>query len=55
MISWAPETSYQHIVFTIPEELRNFLIINRKSLNTLFKASSKALMYVYEKKYNSIP
>ena len=50
-----PDISYQHIVFTIPEELRNFLIINRKSLNVLFKASSEALKYVYKEKYNCVP
>lgn len=40
-ISQFPNTSYQHFVFTLPEELRDFILFNRKiMLNALFKLAS---------------
>lgn len=57
VIWWAlPNIKYRHVVFTIPEELRDFLLCNRKEwLDILFKTSTNALLYVFEKRYNCIP
>ena len=57
VISWAPSNiKYRHIVFTIPEELRAFLLVYRKKgLDILFKSSSQALLYVFLKRYNCKP
>ena len=44
VISWAiPDVTYKHIVFTLPKEFKLFLAKYRKTLDLLFKASSKAL------------
>lgn len=57
VISWSlPEMQYQHIVFTIPEELRDFLLVNRKEgLDALFTASTKTLLQVFQEKYDCKP
>jgi hypothetical protein len=56
VIKWSlPNIGYQHIVFTIPEQFREFLTCNRESLDVLFKASTQALLYVYEKRYDCKP
>ena len=40
-ISQFPNVSYQHLVFTVPEELRDIILMNRKILlNALFKLSA---------------
>lgn len=57
VISWSlPNMQYHHVVFTIPEQLRNFLILHRKDgLDSLFKASTKALIQVFQEKYHCKP
>lgn len=40
-----PNVSYQHLVFTIPEELRKLILFNRKLLlNALFKLAAKTVL-----------
>lgn len=43
-ISQFPNTSYQHLVFTVPEKLRTIILLNRKiMLNALFKLASHTI------------
>lgn len=40
-----PNVSYQHLVFTVPEQLRKLILFNRKLLlNALFKLSAKTIL-----------
>lgn len=40
-----PNVSYQHLVFTVPEELRNLILFNRKILlNALFKLAAESVI-----------
>jgi hypothetical protein len=57
VISWAlPDMRYRHIVFTIPEELRLTLILNRKAgLDSLFIASKNTLIQVFHDKFDCVP
>ena len=52
-LSLFPNVSYQHVVFTVPEELRGLMLFNRKLLlNALFKLSSSTIIsWVKSKKY----
>ena len=52
-LSLFPNVSYQHIVFTVPEELRDLILLNRKLLlNALFKLSSSTIIsWVKSNKY----
>lgn len=52
-LSLFPNVSYQHVVFTVPEELREIILLNRKLLlNALFKLSSSTIIsWVESKKY----
>ncbi len=52
-LSLFPNVSYQHVVFTVPEELRDLILFNRKLLlNALFKLSASAIIsWVKSKKY----
>jgi len=43
-LSWFLDVPYYHLVFTIPEELRNIFLYNRSLLNILFKAASKTVL-----------
>lgn len=38
------DVPYHHLVFTIPLELRNVFLANRKLLNILFQAASRAIL-----------
>lgn len=39
-----PNVSYQHLVFTVPEELRDIILLNRKILlNAMFKLAADAI------------
>jgi len=42
--SWFINVSYRHLVFTIPEELRNVFLSDRSLLNLLFKAASQTVL-----------
>ena len=43
-MSQFPNTSYQHLVFTVPEELRTLILLNRKILlNALFKLAADTI------------
>ena len=57
VISWSlPEMQYHHIVFTIPEQLRDFLILYRKEgLDSLFSAATKSLHQVFQERYHCTP
>ena len=57
VIWWAlPNIKYKHVVFTIPQELRIFLMVNRKDwLDSLFKASTDSLLYVFENCFKCKP
>jgi hypothetical protein len=56
VISWAiPDVTYKHIVFTLPKEFRLFLAKYRKTLDLLFKASSKAIIQICEEKLGFSP
>lgn len=57
VMSWSlPNMNYIHIVFTIPEQLRLFLIFNRKKgLDSLFFASKEALLQTFKEKFGCTP
>lgn len=43
-LSQFPNVSYQHLVFTVPEEMRNLVLLNRKLLlNALFKLAASTV------------
>lgn len=41
---WFLDVPYHHLVFTVPEELRNVFLYDRTLLNLLFKAASKTVL-----------
>jgi len=45
------DSSYRHIVFTIPKELRNYFLLDRKLLHLLFKSVNEVFTYILENKY----
>ena len=57
VLAWAlPEMQYHHVVFTIPEQLRLFMIFFRKDgLDILFLASKNALLQLFNEKFNCTP
>ena len=57
VMSWSlPNMQYIHIVFTIPEQLRLFFLLNRKKgLDSLFFASKEAILQTFDEKFNCIP
>jgi hypothetical protein len=57
VISWSlPNMQYHHIVFTIPEQLRVFMILFRKiGLDALFTASKNAILQLFADKYGCTP
>ena len=57
VIDWSlPEMQYYHIVFTIPKQLRTFLILNRKlGLDSLFTASKNTLLQFFNDKHGCTP
>lgn len=51
-----PELKYQHIIFTLPEQLRSLCLINRKLLlNSLFKLASHSIISWTKEYRNCIP
>lgn len=55
-ISTFPDVSYQHLVFTVPEELRELVLLNRKILlNALFKLVASTVTYWTIKNKSYIP
>jgi len=44
-------SSYRHIVFTIPEELRIFFLLDRKLLDLLFKSVNQVFKYILKNKH----
>jgi hypothetical protein len=47
---------YQHLVFTVPEQLRRLFLTHRKlMLDILFKASAQAIQNVMQREYNCKP
>jgi len=57
VLSWAlPNITYRHIVFTIPEELRLYILMNRKDgIDILFKASKDTLIQFCNTYHHAIP
>ena len=45
------DSSYRHIVFTIPQELRICFLLDRKLLDLLFKAGNQVFTYILKYKY----
>jgi hypothetical protein len=43
-LSWFIDAPYYHLVFTVPEELRNIFLYDRTLLNLLFRAASKTVL-----------
>jgi hypothetical protein len=50
-----PHLHYYHLVFTIPEELRDFFKRHRKALKILPQVASQAIMYFFDTEHKSIP
>ena len=46
MLSKCVNTDYRHIVFTIPEELRIYFLLDRSLLNVLFKAVNQVFKFM---------
>ena len=57
VLAWSlPELQYHHIVFTIPEQLRFFMIFFRKNaLDSLFTASKNTIIQIFKDKYGCTP
>jgi len=51
MFNKCVDSSYRHIVFTIPEELRIYFKLDRKLLDLLFKAVNQVFIYILKNKY----
>lgn len=45
------DSPYRHIVFTIPEELRIYFLLDRELLHLLFKSVNDVFKYILKKKY----
>jgi len=45
---------HRHVVFTIPEELRNYFREDRNRLKLLFKASESTIKYYFNKKHKNL-
>lgn len=45
------DSDYRHIVFTIPEELRIYFLLNRKLLDLLFKAVNQVFTFILTNKH----
>jgi hypothetical protein len=57
VLGWSlPDMRYRHIVFTLPQELRLFLMAQRRDgLDILFRAAKDTLLYAFGKKYGAVP
>lgn len=51
MSSKCVDSEYRHIVFTIPEELRIYFLLDRSLLNLLFKAVNQVFKFILKNKY----
>jgi hypothetical protein len=55
-ISKFPDIQYRHIVFTLPEQLRDLCLLNRKTLlNALFKSAAHSIISWTTEDKNCIP